>query len=65
MLPCNVVIVDEGESTRVEIFDPEFMTSFSDAPQLAPVTRDAKEGLERMLAGLDGAGSNSHLESEG
>src|SRR5690625_5215684 len=65
MLLCNVVIADEGESTRVEIFDPEFMTSFSDAPQLAPVTRDAKERLERMLAALDGAGSNSHLDSEG
>lgn len=53
MLPCNVVVADEGGSTRIEIFDPEFMTSFSDAPELAPIAQDAQQRLQAMLDSLD------------
>ncbi len=52
MLPCNVVVADEGTATRVEILDPQFMTSFSDAPELADVARDARERLQGMLENL-------------
>lgn len=52
MLPCNVVVAQEGESTRVEIFDPKFMTSFSDAPELTGVAEDAKNRLQGMLDAL-------------
>jgi uncharacterized protein (DUF302 family) len=51
MLPCNVVVAAEGdERTRVEVFDPAVMTSFSDA--LADVAADARERLSTMLAAL-------------
>lgn len=53
MLPCNVVVADEGASTRVEIFDPKFMTSFSDAPELTDVAQDARQRLQSMLDNLD------------
>lgn len=53
MLPCNVVVASESpERTRVEIFDPEAMVSFSDAPGIADVARDARERLITVLDGL-------------
>lgn len=53
MLPCNVVVsaVDDATS-RVEVFDPEAMTSFSDAPGLAEVAAEARERLGGMLGTL-------------
>lgn len=52
MMPCNVVVADEGDTTRVEVFDPKFMTSFSDAPELSDVASDAQGRLQKMLDGL-------------
>ena len=53
MLPCNVVIASEGaQRTKVEIFDPIAMTSFSDAPDVANVANDARTRLSAMLATL-------------
>ncbi len=57
LLPCNVVVSAEtpagtGERTRVEVFDPAVMTSFSDAPGLAEVAAEARTRLVAMLAAL-------------
>lgn len=58
MLPCNVVVADQGESgTRVEILDPATMTSFSDAGELVDVVREARERLTAMMAALTGEGA--------
>ena len=54
MLPCNVVVASEGESrTKVDVFDPVVMTSFSDAPGLGAVAEEARERLAGVLAALD------------
>ncbi|MCL2543932.1 MAG: DUF302 domain-containing protein [Nocardioidaceae bacterium] len=52
MLPCNVVVAAEGEATRVEVFDPAVMTTFSDAPALAAVAAEARDRLSGMMAAL-------------
>lgn len=49
LLPCNVVVADEGDSTRVEIFDPKFMTSFAQAPELDSVAADAQQRFQTVL----------------
>ncbi|UMG92202.1 DUF302 domain-containing protein [Nocardioides sp. TF02-7] len=55
MLPCNVVVADEGHSTRVEVFDPAAMISFSPTDGVAEVAEDARQRLTGMLAALTGA----------
>ncbi|MER6972573.1 DUF302 domain-containing protein [Nocardioides sp. NPDC000445] len=52
MLPCNVVVAAEGEETRVEIFDPAAMTSFSSDAGVAEVAADARRRLTVMLEAL-------------
>ncbi|MBS1847199.1 MAG: DUF302 domain-containing protein [Actinobacteria bacterium] len=54
MLPCNVVVsaTDDGGSL-VEIFDPVFMTSVSDDPELAAVATEARDRLSGMLDALE------------
>lgn len=55
MLPCNVVVASAGEDrTRVEVFDPAVMTSFSDADGLAEVAAEARERLSGMMRALSG-----------
>lgn len=53
MLPCNVVVAAvDAQTTRVEILDPEAMTSFSDAPELVPVAAAARERLAGMIEAI-------------
>ncbi len=48
MLPCNVVVAEEGPSrTRVETLDPTVMAEIS--PALAPVAREARDRLTGMM----------------
>jgi len=55
MLPCNVVVTADGDlRTRVEVFDPAVMTSFSDADELAEVATDARNRLTGMITSLTG-----------
>jgi uncharacterized protein (DUF302 family) len=57
MLPCNVVVAAEGESrTRVEVFDPVAMMSFSDVAGLAEVAADARARLTGMMAAVTSGG---------
>lgn len=52
MLPCNVVVAGEETGTRVEVFDPAVMTTFSDAPELAAVAGEARDRLSAMMTAL-------------
>lgn len=53
MLPCNVVVaaLDQAHS-RVEVFDPAIMTSFSAAPAIAELASDARGRLSAMMDAL-------------
>jgi uncharacterized protein (DUF302 family) len=60
MLPCNVVVsADSNVRTRVEVFDPAVMTSFSDSGDLAAVAYEARQRLTGMMAALTGDGNES------
>jgi uncharacterized protein (DUF302 family) len=52
LLPCNVVVYDNGNSTStVEIMDPEAALGLVGSnPEIASVARDAKSRLERVLS---------------
>lgn len=61
MLPCNVVVAAQPDgATRVDVFDPAVMTSFSDAPDLAAAAAEARDLLAGMLAALDATSEDSH-----
>ncbi|QLQ10314.1 MAG: DUF302 domain-containing protein [Nocardioidaceae bacterium] len=56
MLPCNVVVSATSDTaTKVEVFDPEAMVSFSDAEAIAGVAADARQRLSKMLDSLAAA----------
>ena len=52
VLPCNVVVYEEGEKTVMLIADPETMMAPLGKPELDAVAREAKARLERVVAGL-------------
>jgi uncharacterized protein (DUF302 family) len=53
MLPCNVVVTADGAATRVEVFDPAAMMSFSPHEKVAEVADEARGRLVRLLSALD------------
>lgn len=52
LLPCNVVVAEETAGlTRVEVFDPALMTSFSGG--LVEVAHEARTRLSGMMKALE------------
>lgn len=55
LLPCNVVVADEGEGrTRVEVLDPGFIAAVVPDPGVAEVAADARSRLTGMMEALTG-----------
>lgn len=52
VLPCNVVVYEEGDRAVVMIADPETMMATLGKPGLDAVARDARARLEKVIAGL-------------
>ena len=59
LLPCNVVVRAEGDTTVVEAFDPAVMTSFVAEPgdDLRAVAQEARARLVAALAALEDGGN--------
>jgi uncharacterized protein (DUF302 family) len=53
LLPCNVVIQQEGDGVTVSIADPRAMFSLVRNPELEPVVEEADRRLRRVLDALD------------
>jgi uncharacterized protein (DUF302 family) len=49
LLPCNVVVRQDGEGTVVEALDPRVMMAVAARPELTPV---ADEAAQRLTAAL-------------
>jgi uncharacterized protein (DUF302 family) len=50
LLPCNVIVYDDGGGTVVAALDPATMVDITANPELEPIARDARARLERALA---------------
>ncbi len=53
LLPCNVVVYEEGEGSVARVMDPEAALSVAGVESLRPVAAQAKAKLERALASLE------------
>jgi uncharacterized protein (DUF302 family) len=56
LLPCNVILRADGETTVVEAMDPAAAMSLSDSAELAAVAAEVRGRLVRVIAGLEAAG---------
>lgn len=52
LLPCNVIVYEEGDETVVSIVDPLSMFAFIDAPELEQVAAEARQRLQRVSQNL-------------
>ena len=48
LLPCNVIVYEEGDKTVVNIIDPMSMTNFIQDPALESVAEEARQRLKRV-----------------
>lgn len=48
LLPCNVIVYEEGNTTVVNIIDPISMTNFIQDQSLAAVAEEARQRLKRV-----------------
>lgn len=48
LLPCNVIVYEEGNTTVVNIIDPISMTNFIDDQSLIAVANEARQRLKRV-----------------
>jgi uncharacterized protein (DUF302 family) len=52
LLPCNVIVYEEGGGSVVSIVDPISMLGVVDSPELKPVADEARGRLERVATAL-------------
>ena len=55
LLPCNVIVYEEGDGSVVSIQDPGEMLAVAKNPELEEVATIARGHLERVIAALEGA----------
>ncbi len=54
LLPCNVIVYEEGEATVVNIIDPLLMSNFVQDPALESVAEEARQRLKRVSEAIQG-----------
>ncbi|MDB1087285.1 DUF302 domain-containing protein [Streptomyces sp. ACA25] len=52
LLPCNVVVRREGDTTLVQALDPATMVTLTESPAIEPVAAEARGRLDAALASL-------------
>jgi len=52
LLPCNVVVREEGKKTRVDIMDPLAVLQLVERPEIEGIAAEVRKRLERVLASL-------------
>ena len=55
LLPCNVIVYEEGDGSVVSIQDPGEMLGVAKNPELEEVADIARGHLERVIAALEGS----------
>lgn len=54
LLPCNVVLREDGGETVIEAIDPLSALGIVDHPNVTPVATEARERLARVIGSLEG-----------
>jgi len=49
LLPCNVIVYEKDDKTRVSIFDPMVMTWIMENDDMKPIATEIQERLQRVL----------------
>lgn len=52
LLPCNVVLYQDGDSTKVVAFEPRTMSQITGNEELVEVAEEARAALMRALSSL-------------
>ncbi len=52
LLPCNVIVYEEGQGSVVSVMDPGLMNKMVDNPGLVSLAQEARARLERVVASL-------------
>ena len=52
LLPCNVVVYEKDDKTRVSIFDPMVMTRVIENDNMKPIATEVQERLQRVLKAI-------------
>jgi uncharacterized protein (DUF302 family) len=53
LLPCNVVVQEDGDGVIVSIADPRAMFQIVENPALAPIVDEADQRLRRVIAAIE------------
>ncbi|MDA0733638.1 MAG: DUF302 domain-containing protein [Chloroflexi bacterium] len=54
LLPCNVIVYEEGSGSVVKLMDPLSMLSVISRPEVESVAEEANKRLERVAKALNG-----------
>jgi uncharacterized protein (DUF302 family) len=52
LLPCNVIVYEKDNKTRVSIFDPMVMTWIMGNDNIKPIATEVQERLQRVLKAI-------------
>jgi uncharacterized protein (DUF302 family) len=52
LLPCNVIVYEKDNKTRVSIFDPMVMTWIMENDNMKPIATEVQERLQRVLQAI-------------
>ncbi len=52
LLPCNVIVYEKDNKTRVSIFDPMVMTRIIENDNMKPIATEVQEKLQRVLKAI-------------
>ena len=52
LLPCNVIVYEKDNKTRVSIFDPMVMTWILENDNMKPIATEVQERLQRVLKAI-------------
>jgi uncharacterized protein (DUF302 family) len=52
LLPCNVIVYEKDNKTRVSVFDPMVMTWIIENDQMKPIASEVQERLQRVLKAI-------------
>jgi len=55
LLPCNVIVYEEGDGSVVSIADPNVMMQAAASTELEPIAAEARHRLERVAEALGAA----------